>query len=236
MSTYKMSYSKLCELALFNNITLNSRRNGYCQMKTKKILISELNALSEINHKHIDDAFVEIDDLSEEEYYLILDCETDAIGSFRPPRQKLLQLGFILLDSSFNVILKYEEYNREIKKVGSFHDVSILKKSSRGKALSAVLNDLETILDKYSPTIVAHNAEFDVGVIGKAGLRIRLPVLCTMKIAAKYNHKNGGSDRYPSLVLLSEQMNIPIDQQHTALNDCECLMKVFVHGRSLAMW
>ena len=166
-----------------------------------------------------------------EHYYLILDCVTDAIGSFMPPEQKLLQLGFILIDNNFDIMIKYEKYNNEISQIGSFHDDSITYISNNGIKLEQMLNDLNNILVEYNPTIVSHNAKFCIGIIKHAGLEINCDVLCTMETSSEYIRAHGGNYIWMTMEKLGRYFKIPVMRKYAALSDCEDLLRIFIAGK-----
>ena len=79
--------------------------------------------------------------------FLYIDVETNGIGDFRPPTQRVVQLAYILGD------IHQSEF---------IHNVEYLKKN--GKDFDGMIGDFYTVL-KESTHIVAHNIDFDLGCL-----------------------------------------------------------------------
>ena len=92
--------------------------------------------------------------------FMYLDIETDGIGSFRPPTQKIVQLGYVLGDKRVSIFNK--EVNAVNPQVPHPYDPEYLSEHgvSLEEMMRTFLNDLRTC--EY---VVAHNAAFDLGCI-----------------------------------------------------------------------
>lgn len=92
--------------------------------------------------------------------FLYLDLETDGIGSFRPPTQKIVQLGYIVSNKRVSI------FNNEIVAVNPQvpHPYNSTFLSQNGvpfeEMMSTFLSDL-----KNCEYVVAHNANFDLGCL-----------------------------------------------------------------------
>ena len=49
--------------------------------------------------------------------YIVLDIETNGIGSFRPPTQTPIQVSFQHIDSAGRVLSSYSEFIKGVKKI-----------------------------------------------------------------------------------------------------------------------
>jgi DNA polymerase III epsilon subunit-like protein len=91
---------------------------------------------------------------------LYIDVETNGIGSFRPPKQRVVQLGYIIGNKEVSEFIKgVEEVN---EKVPHPYNVEFLQRN--GVDFKGVmLNFLEDL--KQCTHIVAHNIKFDLGCL-----------------------------------------------------------------------
>lgn len=178
---------------------------------------------------------------------IILDTETNGIGTFRPAKQRIVQWSWITENG--------EERNYFIKGASEIssqvpHDITVDFLESSGiefdDALKQFLEDM-----KNSDRIVAHNALFDVGCI-RNEMKLRnypeelrdylfnYPVYCTMKHATDYCkiqtvRKDGvpsKSYKWPRLEELYYKMynTAPEGTLHDSLWDCRILRKCFQKG------
>lgn len=189
---------------------------------------------------------------------MVLDTETTGFplqpglaGIFPLPRRKstirrrLVQLGYIVLDKESKEELMRQSHLVKPDKTfvipdKMVHGISHEHASQHGKSLNAVLRAFEKDLDGVE-CIVAHNADFDLSILGaelaRAGERKllskveSLPIFCTGKKSMKLcNLRRGGKLKMPklreaySLLVTKEQ---PTSKAHDALGDCELCADIY---------
>lgn len=173
---------------------------------------------------------------------LFLDFETDGYGSFRPPTQKIVQIGYILGEKEVSL------FNREVDEVNPEvphpFDSDFLKKNgiSFEDIMKTFLTDLQSC-----DAVCAHNASFDLGCLkhelfsrcgGEYDRALKHPlygevikellkktVVDTMVIATpicKLKGKFKSGYKWPTLEELHEFCfsEKPEETLHDALNDC----------------
>lgn len=180
---------------------------------------------------------------------IFFDTETNGVGTFRPPTHRLLQLAYITPDEENDIYIK------GVTKMASGlpHDISIEKCNEEGieskKAIVKFLGDVNKV-----NTIVAHNLEFDLGILrhilkedGHTELLVEFNKVineknkvCTMQSTVdfcKLEFKNKYNNRYakdkykwPSLAELYTKLYLepPSEKLHDALEDCKVLKKCVV--------
>ena len=177
---------------------------------------------------------------------LFIDVETNAVGSFRPPTQFPMQVAFIVSDNTGTEIYrKGSTLVAGATKIGKFQKMLTLEQVNREgvspeDAIEMVLKDL----NPAKTMIVAHNLDFDLGILlnhanpeQKKKLR-KMSKYDTMKVGAylcKLPNQNGYSDyKYPALSELAFHFNISTEnvQLHNAEEDVEVMRKCFVNMRS----
>ena len=96
----------------------------------------------------------------DENKFLYLDVETNGIGDFRPPTQRVVQLAYILGD------IHRSEFINDVKVISSNvpHPYNIDYLNRNGKDFDDLIVDFYDILKK-STHIVAHNIDFDLGCL-----------------------------------------------------------------------
>jgi DNA polymerase III epsilon subunit-like protein len=108
---------------------------------------------------------------------------------------RLIQLGWVVVDSTKRGPVITSDANHVVKPEGfvvsnhAFHCVTPAQLAA-GKPVKSVLDAFERVLSSVD-LVVAHNADFDVGVLNaelqRAGRRsIATPTHCTMKIGPKW--------------------------------------------------
>lgn len=168
---------------------------------------------------------------------LYLDTETNGYGSFRPPSQRLVQLAWI-----YNKVPK-TYYIKDVNAINPEvpHNITVKQCNSEGKDFEIVFAEFINDFSKSS-LVVAHNLEFDIGIL-KNELKIRNPDMyadfkkllkikqfqCTMKdsveICQLKKNPSSISYKYPKLEELYYHYykSSPELTPHDALNDCYIL-------------
>jgi len=180
---------------------------------------------------------------------LILDTETNGIGTFRPARQRIVQWSWITADG--------EERDYFIKGADEIsptvpHDITIEKLEAEGlsfaDAYAIFVDDL-----RNCDRIVAHNALFDMGIIRNEmklnGLSEQerdhlrqFPLYCTMSNSTKYcaipmpSRRPGARSKalkWPRLEELHMKLfdEAPVGTLHDSLWDCRILKKCLEKGQ-----
>ena len=174
-------------------------------------------------------------------YHLILDVETDGIGTFRPPTQTLCEIGWIFLKNGKETE-RYTSFVKGATKLNNNfpHQFTIKNLNEEGGTPKQALERLQKIVDMYQPTIVAHNIDFDIGILKKTGLRgiNKLPRLCTVKRSIKYCKLPSfhGHYKYPKMNELSQRLGCKTRGDHTAMGDCTALLEIFHKGIEQGLW
>jgi len=164
--------------------------------------------------------------------YLYIDTETDGIGNFHPPSQRLVQCAWIYKNRcNDHLVNDIKEINPSVP-----HTITIDQCKSDGMNFT----DLWTLLSKdinETTCIVAHNLEFDIGILlyelkvrkmseeyktFKAKLKVmKTPenLYCTMRESVDLFPKR----KFPKLIELYKYYNDndePPYKPHDALMDC----------------
>ena len=175
-------------------------------------------------------------------YHLILDVETDGIGTFRPPTQTLCEIGWIFLKNG-KEIERHAAFVKGVTKLNNNfpHQFTIKDLNEYGGTPKQVFSILQKIVCRYTPTVVAHNADFDIGILKRAGLRgiDRLPRVCTLKRSIEYCKLppfRYGHYKYPKMDELSQCLGCKTRGDHTAMGDCAALMEIFHKGIDQGLW
>ncbi len=184
--------------------------------------------------------------------FLILDTETDGIGSFRPPRQRIVQMSWITDNN--------KERNYFIKGVQKIsedvpHMITVDFLNSEGAEFDDVIQQFLGDLE-YTEKIVAHNVDFDVGcILHELELRgysencrnivADVPTYCTMKNSMEFCHlpKIGIGANYPGWKWpkLSEAYSAILMKPapsglHDSLKDCQVLRELYLKGRGIGVF
>ena len=181
---------------------------------------------------------------------LYLDVETNGHGSFRPAKQRIVQLAYLIGDVEVSRFIKDVQYVNP--QVPHPYDVNFLR--SNGDDFNEVIDEFGRHL-KNCTHIVAHNIKFDLGCIvnefiersgGKSNQiygdekfgplleemnkkTLYDTMLSTVNICKMKSSKHSTSYKWPRLEELYDHLfkNKPDYILHDALNDCkvtrECL-------------
>jgi DNA polymerase III alpha subunit (gram-positive type) len=179
--------------------------------------------------------------------FLVLDMETNGIGSMRPPQQTITQFGWILFDESGNTIESGNDIVLGAKVVNIIYDNSLTLEeiNQKGIPLDQAFEKMRKMIDSNT-TIFAHNADFDIGLLQYANLSLpNSKIVCTMKNSIEFCklHKTGYAARYPGykfprLSELANKLNINIDASnlHDALYDCKITKECVLKGREIGLF
>ena len=168
---------------------------------------------------------------------LYLDTETNGYGTFRPPTQRLVQLAWI-----YNNIPKTYFINDVVEIMDTVpHNITLEQCEREGVDFNVAFTEFYNDFVKAS-LVVAHNLEFDIGVL-KHELKVRNNDMynifkkhlkqkqfqCTMKDSVeicklKYS-EHSVNYKFPKLEELCYHYykSIPELTPHDALNDCYIL-------------
>ena len=184
----------------------------------------------------------------------VLDVETNGVGGFRPPRQRIMQLAYGAWDEStpLAVTSVFVRGAGELApKAFEVHGLSLAKCECEGVSLAEAVETMCASLASCD-LIVGHNVEFDIGCILNqlasdgheaahdefARLTRTIPVMCTMragtsicKLPRRGAWATGGASRtgfkFPALAELHTKLfGTPPDcKLHDAAADCEVTAK-----------
>jgi DNA polymerase III epsilon subunit-like protein len=190
----------------------------------------------------------------------VLDVETNGVGGFRPPRQRIMQLAYGAWDDStpLAVASVFVRGAGELSpKAFEVHGLSLAKCESEGIALGDAVRAMCASLASCD-MIVGHNVEFDIGCILNqletdglvaerdefARLTETIPVVCTMrtgtpvcKLPRRGAWSGGPGFKFPTLAELHTKLfGAPPDcRLHDAAADCEvtakCLDRMIEGGK-----
>lgn len=183
--------------------------------------------------------------LPEEGSALFVDVETDGLGGFRPPRQRVMQVAWVLADMR-------EGGGREegcflVKGVRAVnpmvpHDITPKRCRELGEPFEEAACGLAAAM-RRADCVIAHNADFDVGcllrelelrgcdddAVGGLGALLRgKRVVCSMRETTQFcgiPRARGGGCKFPTLAELHTVVTgaAPAEPLHDALNDCRVL-------------
>ena len=183
------------------------------------------------------------------------DIETDGIGTFRPPNQKLIQLA-ALIDGTYHVW-----YSSDVSEVSDTHPFpSLLEKcKTHGIPTRQILTEFYELLQPNTQ-LVAHNLEFDCGTLLSEcknhrnrklyelirNIRMNNKLLCTMRNSIEFcgipfvNKYDSSTIRYkfPKLSELANKFDIEVDEEkvHNAIYDVELLHACYLKGGEVGLW
>ena len=181
--------------------------------------------------------------------YLILDTETNGIGTFRPARQRLVQWSWILYDEKNGNTIEKDYFVYGADKISEHvpHSITVDYLQKNGHNFLEVYKIFKKDLNNID-IIVAHNLSFDIGILRNEmklnGLideeRDKLKKkrsFCTMKQLTEYcnilRKKKDGSlskqKKWPNLAEMYFKLfnHEPTEQLHDSLDDCRVLLKCF---------
>lgn len=176
--------------------------------------------------------------------YLVLDIETNGIGSFRPPSQRPIQVSFQLVNEKGITLINYSEFIKGVIKIqwgGSIGECpwTVEFVNSKGVSLKSCIRALKSAIDKNT-IIIGHNIEFDVSTLMKAHFSKTIfttPRFCTMKSTIDFCKlpKPGSSSKYeiykwPKLFELANKLDIVFDKEkfHDSKYDVEITKQCFL--------
>tara|TARA_B110000908_G_C10264725_1_gene462579 strand:- start:213 stop:803 length:591 start_codon:yes stop_codon:yes gene_type:complete len=174
--------------------------------------------------------------------FMVLDIETDGIGTFRPGRQRPIQVSFLLCDYKGSIITEYSQFVKGVQRIGSPvcpEEWTVEYINTNGLDMRVIVKDIENLLDEHT-IIVGHNIIFDIDCIVNMQPSEKIsntPTICTMKQSVnfckmprkgRYSTRYGGY-KWPSLTELSQCVGIKVDEKklHDARYDIELTMKSF---------
>lgn len=177
---------------------------------------------------------------------IVLDVETNGIGGFRPPRQRIMQLAHGVWDETTNLEVKttFVKGARELSpRAFEVHGIALDTCETQGLSLAQAIRNLCDDMESCD-MIVGHNIEFDIGCIlnqlQEDGLQDeydrlhllthKLPWMCTMKAGTpicKLPRRAGPGYKYPTLAELHQKLfgAPPTCRLHDAAADCEVTAK-----------
>ena len=180
--------------------------------------------------------------------FIVLDMETNGIGSMNPPKQTITQFGWILFDELGNtldmgndIVLGATEVNRIFENSLTLDEIN-----QKGIPLEEAFNKMRSLIDDNT-TIFAHNASFDIGLLEYAKLSLpNSKIICTMKSSVKFcalpTQRPYGvmypRYKFPRLNELANKLNTTVDTSnlHDALYDCKITKDCVIEGRKLGLF
>lgn len=168
--------------------------------------------------------------------YLILDIETTGLmkGSQYP---NIVQIAyqFVVYDKSesrlrggakYDFIIKPDNYEIPFEAT-LIHGITNKYATENGVGIENVISQLNRQIKEKQPTLIVHNAEFDITILKHFGLYEYVSYFCTMKYCSDI--RINGSDKFLKLTeLYSFLFKKEIHQQHDALKDMELLSDCFI--------
>ena len=179
--------------------------------------------------------------------FIILDIETNGIGTFRPPTQTPIQVSFQHIDENGNVLTDYSEFIKGVERIkwgGSIGECpwSVDFVNNTGVSLRECIKKIKECIDTDT-IIVGHNIDFDVGALMNSfGSKTiyTTPRFCTMRNTTEfckikktgYGSKYGGY-KWPKLEELATTLHINIEKEkfHDSKYDVEITKKCFTELR-----
>ncbi len=173
--------------------------------------------------------------------FMVFDCETTGLPQNGPAY--IIQLSWVLLDKDCNIV---KEANYYIKppipiplEATDINHITNEDVETKGSPLDDVLIEFHVDALK-SYRLVAHNFEFDSGMIDRECQRLNLAVrsisnmlhICTMEKGTKYCQilKANGQYKYPKLSELAEECKVQIpDNMHNSMTDVRVTARCLKH-------
>jgi DNA polymerase III epsilon subunit-like protein len=175
---------------------------------------------------------------------IFVDLETDGVGTFRPPRQRIIQVAAIVKHEDDSQT-EHEWYSNSVEKVSDSHPspylLDICKK--QGQPTEDIIREFCALIDSDT-LFVAHNVDFDMGVLihectirkstlGDCLMKLKkMDVRCTMKRSinlCKLPPFRCGSYKFPKLSELAAHLGIEMSDEkaHNAIYDIEITKKCY---------
>ncbi len=175
---------------------------------------------------------------------MILDIETDGIGTFRPPVQRPIQISFEICDLKGITQFSYSTFIKGVKQINWKFPYSVIYINKFGIPLENVITEIDKHLDDNT-IIVGHNIDFDIGCIAyhskynkilqitKYDTMLRTIDLCKLRKKHIY-----GSDMYkfPKLNELAQKLKVDFDNSKLHRSDYDikitkkCLLRLLEIG------
>jgi DNA polymerase III epsilon subunit-like protein len=185
--------------------------------------------------------------------YLFFDTETTGLPkNWKAPVAdlnnwpRLVQLAYLFYDENGNIIssgdhiIKPEGFTIPTD-ASRIHGISTERAIREGKALQAVLQDFQSLIDQ-AEYLVAHNMSFDEKIVGAEFLRIGMQdssstkrKICTMQSTTNYCAINGPYGyKWPKLSELHYKLfRTGFEEAHNAAVDIHATAKCFWELRRL---
>ena len=173
--------------------------------------------------------------------FIILDIETDGKGTFRPGRQRPIQVSFLKCDAQGNILKEYSQFVKGVRTILSPvcpKEWSLNYINTNGIDMEVIIKDIEQAIDEHT-IIVGHNIQFDIECILHMIPSSKIHAtrqICTMKSSVNFCKmpKKGtaaqyGGYKWPRLSELANCMGIDVKEErlHDARYDIELTMKSF---------
>lgn len=173
--------------------------------------------------------------------FIVLDIETNGKGTFRPGRQRPIQVSFLKCDSNGKVIQEYSQFVKGVRSILSPVcpvEWSLEYINTNGIDMEVVIRDIESAIDEHT-IIVGHNIQFDIDCIVHMIPSFAIsntPRICTMKSSVNFCKmpKKGaaaayGGYKWPRLNELANCVGIEVEEErlHDARYDIELTKKSF---------
>jgi len=177
--------------------------------------------------------------------FLIIDIETNGIGSFRPPRQRPIQISFELIKLDGSSLKKYSKFIKNVKKIQWGNSIgncpwSVEFLNKNGIPIEDCMKEIENYLDEKT-ICVGHNIDFDIDTLLYHYDSDKLKTLkriCTMKTTTNYckikmennYYNNSNNYKWPKLYELADKLKIEYDygKFHDSNYDVEITKKCFL--------
>ena len=174
---------------------------------------------------------------------LIIDVETNGIGTFRPPTQTPIQISYQLINRHGELIEENSQFISGVEKINWPEEKigkcpwSVEYINNKGIMIEEFVQQLKSCLNEHT-IIVGHNIEFDINIIARhSGHQelLKYPTLCTMKTTTnvcKLPPFRYRTYKFPKLCELAKKLGIEVngDRFHDSVYDVEitkkCLLKL----------
>jgi len=173
--------------------------------------------------------------------FIILDIETNGKGTFRPGRQRPIQVSFLKCDAQGDILKEYSHFVKGVQTILSPvcpKEWSLNYINTNGIDMEVIVRDIEHDIDDHT-IIVGHNIQFDIECILHQVPSSKIKAtrrVCTMKSSVNFCKmpKTGagaayGGYKWPRLSELAHCVGIDVEEErlHDARYDIELTMKSF---------
>ena len=187
--------------------------------------------------------------------FLVLDIETDGVGTFRPPIQRPIEVAWVVCDAEGNVQKRAKRIINGVERIHpkatEIHGYTVEDVNANGLEMDVVLKELEhDCLHHRVQRIVGHNIDFDMGCLchqdrlrleGREGNSLiprfrTLPTFCTMrhgtplcKLEWPFRRRGGDSYKWPKLKELATFAGVDVvdSKLHGAEYDVEITLECY---------